>query len=51
MIDDCAENLVGEVGDRGEEATENAGDIGRRVEVGDGGTASEAGSSWLKRKI
>lgn len=45
------EDLVGEVGDRGGEAVENVGDVGRTVSVGDGGTASVAGSSWLKRKI
>jgi len=37
--------LVGEVGDRGGEAVENAGDVGRTVAVGDGGTTSVAGSS------
>ena len=50
-IEEWIEDLVGEVGDRGGEATENAGDVGRMVAVGDGGTASVAGSSWLKRKI
>jgi hypothetical protein len=45
MTDDRREDLVGE-------AIENAGDVGRTVAVGDGGTASVAGSSsWLKRKI
>lgn len=50
-MEDCIERLVGEVGDRGGEATENAGDVGRMVAVGDDGTVSLAGSSWLKRKI
>lgn len=50
-IEDCIDDLVGEIGDRGGEATENAGDVGRKVAVGDGGIASVAGSSWLKRKI
>ena len=39
------EDLVGEVGERGGEAVENAGDVGRTVAVGDGGTVSMAGSS------
>lgn len=40
------------VGDRGGEPIENAGDVGRTVAVGDGGTVSVVGSSsWLKRKI
>lgn len=44
-MEDGREDLVGE-------ATENAGDVGRTVEVGDGGAASVASSSsWLKRKI
>lgn len=50
-MEDCIEVLVGEVGDSGGEAVEYAGDVGRTVAVGDGGTASIAGSSWLKRKI
>jgi len=51
-MENCMEDLVGEVADRGEEATENAGDVGRTVAAGDGGRASIAGSSsWLKRKI
>jgi len=37
------EDLV--VGDSGGEAVENVGDVGRTVSVGDGGTASVAGSS------
>ena len=46
------EDLVGEAGDRDGEPIENAGDVGRTVVVGDGGTATVAGSSsWLKRKI
>lgn len=46
------EDLVGEVGDKGGEVIENAGDVGRTVAVGDGGTASVAWSSSLfKRKI
>ena len=41
-----------EIGGRVEEAVENAGDVGRMVAVGDGGTVSMVGSSsWLKRKI
>jgi hypothetical protein len=51
-MEDCMEDLVGEADDRGEEAIEETGDVGRMVLVGDGGTASMAGSSsWLKRKI
>ena len=52
-MEDCIEDLVGvgEVGDCGGEAVENAGDVGRTVAVGDGGATSVAGSSWLKRKI
>lgn len=51
-MEDCIEDLVGEVGDKDGEVTENAGDVGRMVAVGDGGTASVVGSSsWLKRKI
>ena len=49
--EDWREGLVGEIGERGGEATENAGEVGRMVAVGDGGTESVAGSSWLKRKI
>lgn len=44
-IEDCIDDLVGEVGDRGGEATENAGDVGRMVRVGDRGTVFVAGSS------
>ena len=48
-MEDCMEDLVGEVGG---EAIEDAGDVGLTVAVGDGGAASMAGSSsWLKRKI
>jgi len=43
-MEDCIEDLVWE-------ANESAGEVGRTVAVGDGGTASVAGSSWLKRKI
>lgn len=51
-MEDCIEDLVGEVGDKGGEVNENAGDVGRTVAVGDGGTPSVASSSsWLKRKI
>jgi hypothetical protein len=50
-MEDCIEGLVGEVGERGGAATENAGEVGRIVAVGDRGTVSVAGSSWLKRKI
>jgi len=50
--EDCIEDLVGEVGERGGEMIENAGDIARTVAVGDGGTPSMPdSSSWLKRKI
>ena len=44
-MEDCIEDLVGEVGDNGGEAVENAGDVGRTVAVGDDETASVAGSS------
>lgn len=44
-IEDCIEGLVGEVGDKGGEALENAGDVGRTVMVGDGGTAPVSNSS------
>jgi hypothetical protein len=51
-MEDCIEDLEGEVGDRGGEAIENAGDVGRTVAVGDGGRAPVAcSSSWLKLKI
>jgi hypothetical protein len=43
-MEDCMEGL-GEVGDKGGEAIEKAGDVGRMVVVGDGGTASVASSS------
>jgi hypothetical protein len=49
-MEDCMEGL-GEVGDKGGEAVENAGDVGRMVVVGDGGTASVVSSSWFERKI
>lgn len=52
MMEDCIEDLVGEVGDIGEEAIENAGDVGRTVPVGDEGTNSvPCSSAWLKRNI
>jgi len=44
-MEDCMEDLVGEVGDKGGEAVENAGDVGRTVAVGDDEIASVAGSS------
>lgn len=44
-MEDCIEGLVGEVGDRGGETLESAGDVGRTVMVGDGGTASVSSSS------
>lgn len=49
-MEDCIEDLVG-VGDMGGEVIEDAGDVGRMVAVGDGGTSAVVGSSWLKRKI
>lgn len=52
-MEECIEDLEGEVGERGgSEANENAGDVGRTVAVGDGGTLPVAcSSSWLKLKI
>ena len=50
-MEDCIEDLVGEVGDKGGETIEYEGDVARTVAVGDGGRATVAGSSWLKRKI
>ena len=51
-MEECIEDLEGEVGERGgSEANENAGDVGRTVAVGDGGTLPVACSSWLKLKI
>ena len=44
-MEDCKEDLVGEVGDKGEETVENAGDVGRMVVVGEDETASAVGSS------
>jgi len=44
-IEDCMDDLVGEVGDMGGEAIENVGEVGRTVAVGDGGTASVTGCS------
>lgn len=44
-MEDCKEDRVGEVGGKGDEAVENAGDVGRMVVVGDDETASVVGSS------